>query len=284
MSKLNWKSITIGIFLLIIVTVGYIYWQNNTIVVSKYEYKNQQVPSQFTGFTIMQLSDLHNHDFGDNGRQLITKVRENQPDIIVFTGDLIDAYRTKMDVAFTIVDQLRDIAPMYYVVGNHEARITNYPEFESGLRARGVHVLRNELAWITEAGAKFALVGLDDPDFFETWRTDEKKTMKEVLTSLQLQAEDALQILLAHRPEYLDFYAEQQVPLVLSGHAHGGQIRVPFTEGLFAPGQGLFPTLTSGVHQQGETSLIISRGLGNSAFPIRVQNQPEIVIVTLASE
>lgn len=284
MKKRHWTALAIGLITVVLAVYSYINWQNNTIVMSEYEYSNQDIPREFSGFTILQLSDLHNHDFGDGGRQLVEKVITEQPDIIVFTGDLIDAYRTDMDVAFSLVEQLRDVAPMYYVVGNHESRIESYPDFEAGLRTRGVQVLRNDLAWITEGDAMFALIGLDDPDFFETWRTGEKRSMTEVLTTLQTQAEGVFQVLLAHRPEYLDFYAEQQVPLVFSGHAHGGQIRIPFTEGLFAPGQGLFPKLTSGVHTEADTTVVISRGLGNSAFPIRVQNRPEIVSVTLSPQ
>ncbi|MGL6008464.1 MAG: metallophosphoesterase, partial [Culicoidibacterales bacterium] len=198
---------------------------------------------------------------------------------IVFTGDIIDSYKTDAKTTLELIDQLGEFAPLYYVVGNHEARIPEYAEFELALIERGVEVLRNEMSVVTLGTETIAFLGLDDPVFFTS-----DEFMRTTLADLQQQVGEAFPILLTHRPEYLAMYEDQQVPLVLVGHAHGGQVRLPFTEGVFAPGQGLWPQLTSGVHTQAETTMVISRGLGNSAFPIRVQNRPEIVTVTLSSE
>ncbi|MGL5915014.1 MAG: metallophosphoesterase [Culicoidibacterales bacterium] len=273
------KRIVVGALLICLGVCGYIYWQNNMLVTSSYSYTNEQIPQAFYGFTIVQLSDLHNHDFGKRENRLVAKVKKLQPDAIVFTGDIIDSYKTDAKTTLELIDQLGEFSPLYYVVGNHEARIPEYAEFELALIERGVEVLRNEMSVVTLGTETIAFLGLDDPVFFTS-----DEFMRTTLADLQQQAGEAFPILLTHRPEYLAMYEYQQVPLVLVGHAHGGQVRLPFTEGVFAPGQGLWPQLTSGVHTQAETTMVISRGLGNSAFPIRVQNQPEIVTVTLSSE
>ncbi|MGL6248916.1 MAG: metallophosphoesterase [Culicoidibacterales bacterium] len=275
------KKIIVGILVVCLSVIGYIYWQNNAIVTTEYSYSNSQISETCNGYTIMQLSDLHNHDYGKIYNRLVGKVKQSQPDVIVFTGDTIDSHKTETEIVLQLIDQLVEIAPLYFIVGNHEGRITDYLEFEAELVARGVHVLRNEIAMLTcGEEEELALLGFDDPAFFTS-----HEVMLETLADLQEQAGDAFPILLAHRPEYFEMYEYQQVPLVLVGHAHGGQIRLPFTDdGLFAPGQGLFPQLTSGVRTRAGMTMIVSRGLGNSSFPIRVQNRPEIVNVTLSHE
>lgn len=275
------KKLSLGICIVCIVGAIYVYWQNNSLVISMYEYRNQQIAIEFEGFKIVQLSDLHNHSFGDKQQQLVEQVNRINPDIIVFTGDIIDSYRTNFQNAYDAVEELQKLAPVYYTVGNHEARIMAYPEFEQGLLKRGVHVLRNEIALLERGDATISLIGLDDADFFGNDELGLKRGMVTKLNQLQAAVNSNFYVLLSHRPDYFEWYISESVPLTLSGHAHGGQVRVPFTDGLFAPGQGFFPSYTSGMHTQEESTLIISRGLGNSIFPIRVQNRPEIVVVTL---
>ncbi|MGL6229062.1 MAG: metallophosphoesterase [Culicoidibacterales bacterium] len=159
----NWLACCL---LVVVSIVGYLYWQNHAIVVSEYHYTDANVPAAFAGFKILQVSDLHNHDFGDGGQQLVAKAIKAQPDIIVFTGDTIDSYKTETATVLGLVEQLIEIAPLYYIVGNHEARITEYVEFEQELIAQGVRVLRNEVAIVTNDGETIALLGLDDPVFF----------------------------------------------------------------------------------------------------------------------
>lgn len=155
---------------------------------------------------------------------------------------------------------------------------------EAGLAARGVRVLRDGWTPLARGGEEIALLGLDDPGFAagEDWTLAEGLDQTQArLSALLAQAGDRFSLVLSHRPELLPAYAEAGADLVLSGHAHGGQVRLPGIGGLFAPGQGILPRLTSGVHARGETRLVVSRGLGNSAFPLRVFNPPEIVTVTL---
>lgn len=155
---------------------------------------------------------------------------------------------------------------------------------EAGLAARGVQVLRDDWMPLARGGEEIALLGLDDPGFAagEDWTLAEGLDQTQArLSALLAQAGDRFSLVLSHRPELLPAYAEAGADLVLSGHAHGGQVRLPGIGGLFAPGQGILPRLTSGVHARGETRLVVSRGLGNSTFPLRVFNPPEIVTVTL---
>ena len=162
---------------------------------------------------------------------------------------------------------------MYYVTGNHEARAPEAAQaLLDGLTRAGVTVLRSEAVDLQEGGESIRLIGVDDPSFGGEANLD---------ATLEALSSDDFTILLAHRPEKIDEYAKWGIDLVLSGHAHGGQIRIPGIGGVYAPGQGFFPKYTSGEYAVGGTTMIVSRGLGNSVLPLRVNDRPEVVIVTL---
>lgn len=271
------KLIIIGI--LVLLGLVFFYWQDNDLTVSKLTIKNDKIPNAFKNYKIVQISDLHNKDFGE---RLAEKTTELAPDLIVLTGDLIDSRRTDIEVALNQVSKLASIAPIYYVNGNHEARIDSYQELTVGLKELGVIVLENSAVTITNGDAAFQLIGLSDQDFFtsDAGKTPEAN-MLATLNRLDQNEEESFQVLLAHRPELIESYADSGVDMVFSGHAHGGQVRLPFVGGLFAPDQGLLPKYTAGKYTQDDTSMIVSRGLGNSLFPLRVFNRPEIVEVTL---
>ena len=227
---------------------------------------------------------MHNEARGEGNAALLRALREAAPDLICITGDFLDSRRTDLDFALELAGQLAEIAPAVYVTGNHEARLKDLSALEAGLAARGVRVLRDGWTPLARGGEEIALLGLDDPGFAagEGWTLSEGLDQTQArLSALLAQAGDRFSLVLSHRPELLPAYAEAGADLVLSGHAHGGQVRLPGIGGLFAPGQGILPRLTSGVHARGETRLVVSRGLGNSAFPWRVFNPPEIVTVTL---
>ena len=234
-------------------------------------------PEAFSGFKIAQISDLHNAEFGTDNQKLIDILKSEAPDAIVITGDLIDARRTNTEIAESFARRCMEIADCYYVPGNHEARLSGtYDAFESALIADGVNVLRNGSARIRKGMDAIRIVGVDDPAFAKA--SDAKTNLDAALEAL---SSDDFTILLAHRPELIDEYSKWGIDLVLSGHAHGGQIRLPGIGGLYAPGQGFFPKYTSGNYTVGDTEMIVSRGIGNSAFPLRVNDRPEVVIVTL---
>lgn len=250
------------------------YYENNHLVVSNYCFLSEMVPEEFDGFKIVHISDLHNKSFGKANEKLISRISEQNPDIIVITGDIIDSYRTDIEVAVEFVREASKICPVYYSTGNHEHRLLDirYEELMQGITDAGGIVLDNEKVDIRNQDADLALVGVDDSYL-------QGDMMKKLL-----EGNEKLSIVLAHEPDYLTRYAESGANLVLSGHAHGGQFRIPGLGGLVAPGQGIFPKLTEGMHESGNTRMIISRGLGNSIIPIRLFNEPEIVCIELKSK
>lgn len=262
--------------------IPYLLWANAALTVSHVEL--DLLPGEGS-FTIAQVSDLHNAEFGGGNRELLAILEEAEPDLIAITGDLIDSRRTDPAPALAFLEGAVELAPVCYVTGNHEFRAYDaYQDLKSQMEELGVIVLENE-AVVLEA-VPLRVIGLDDPSFGV--RSDPSATPEQILqgalTALAPQAgeEDLRTVLLAHRPEYVELYAQHGADLVLSGHAHGGQVRLPGVGGLYAPGQGFLPAYTSGLYQIGGTSLVVSRGLGNSLFPLRVNNRPEVVLVKLA--
>lgn len=261
--------------------IPYLLWANAALTVSHVEL--DLLPGEGS-FTIAQVSDLHNAEFGGGNRELLAILEEAEPDLIAITGDLIDSRRTDPAPALAFLEGAVELAPVCYVTGNHEFRAYDaYQDLKSQMEELGVIVLENESMVLEEVPLR--VIGLDDPSFGV--RSDPSATPEQILqgalTALAPQAgeEDLRTVLLAHRPEYVELYAQHGADLVLSGHAHGGQVRLPGVGGLYAPGQGFLPRYTSGLYQIGETSLVVSRGLGNSLFPLRVNNRPEVVLVKL---
>lgn len=261
--------------------IPYLLWANTVLTVSHVEL--DLLPGEGS-FTIAQVSDLHNAEFGGGNRELLAILEEAEPDLIAITGDLIDSRRTDPAPALAFLEGAVELAPVCYVTGNHEFRAYDaYQDLKSQMEELGVIVLENESMVLEEVPLR--VIGLDDPSFGV--RSDPSATPEQILqgalTALAPQAgeEDLRTVLLAHRPEYVELYAQHGADLVLSGHAHGGQVRLPGVGGLYAPGQGFLPAYTSGLYQIGETSLVVSRGLGNSLFPLRVNNRPEVVLVRL---
>lgn len=260
------------------------YVQNNLISVSKISITSSKIPSNFKGFKIVQLSDLHSKKFGENQEVLIEKVKNLNPEIIVITGDLVDSKRYDAAASLRIMNELVKYYPVYFVTGNHESWSGRYDNLEKELKRQNVIVLRNEHVRIQKDGQEIYLLGIDDPAFTvkNNDENEEITTVKnEVVKAKNTIGSDGYKLLLSHRPELLQVYAEQQIDLVLSGHAHGGQVRLPFIGGLVAPNQGVLPKYTAGLYEEQNTSMIVSRGLGNSVIPQRVFNRPEIVVVQL---
>lgn len=276
-SKRMLVKLLIGVALLI----AFCTWQNNSIVVTRSAYGNPKIPKAFDGFVIAHISDLHNKAFGPEQKVLLGKLRAESPDIIVVTGDLVDSRRYDLDTAMEFIYGAMEIAQVYYVPGNHEARTRQYASIKSRLSAAGVEVLNNNQAELFAGEEFIRLAGLNDPDFLRSSYSEEADLSPVEDLLHQWSSDETFHLLLSHRPELLDLYARYNTDLVFSGHAHGGQIRLPFIGGLIAPHQGFFPKYTSGRYDQGQTSMFVSRGLGNSVFPFRIFNRPEIIVVTL---
>lgn len=273
----NRKSVKIlFIFVIAVIAVIYLYWGNTKIGVTNITVTSENIPDEFNGFKIVHISDLHNAEFGDGQKDLIGKIEAQDADIIVITGDMIDSRRTDVDKAVELITGLGNKIPVYYVTGNHESRVREYNELESKLIENGVTVLKNESVKIEKDGSFINIIGVDDPSFGMS-ANDIFHTVSELKT-------DGYDVLLSHRPELFETYCESGAELVLCGHAHGGQVRIPFAGGLVAPNQGLFPEYTAGSYKSGSTEMIVSRGLGNSIIPLRVNNPPELVVITLSGE
>lgn len=282
--KLKKKKILTLVALLLIVLIGWTLWSNIALEVNEYEIVSDRIPHGFDGFRIAQVSDLHNAEFGEGNEKLIELLSQTEPDIIVLTGDLIDSRQTDIEIAMEFALQAIKLAPVYYVTGNHEARVAEYEDMKMGLEDIGVIVLENEKVLLEQEGESITLIGLDDPSFQEDYLFgDAASVIKTALSELQNES-DGYTILLAHRPELFDTYIDEGVDLVFSGHAHGGQFRIPFIGGLFAPNQGLFPEYDAGLYTDSTTNMLVSRGVGNSLIPLRINNRPEIIVVELQPE
>ncbi|MGB8455041.1 MAG: metallophosphoesterase [Anaerocolumna sp.] len=277
--KFRGKKILILTITLALVIL-FFYWQNNDIVISNFEYSNDKIPQSFDGFKILQVSDLHNKQFGKNQENLIKKTKKIQPDIIVITGDLIDSNRTNIDIAMEYVKQAKNIAPVYYVTGNHEKRSSEYTDLSIQLIESGVVILDNQTILLKKGNETIALMGLGDP-YPCTWSVIEEQIVNDTLDTTVKEVTGYFKILLSHRPELIELYANHEIDLVFSGHVHGGQFRIPLIGGLYAPGQGFFPKYTNGVIVNDNTTMIVSRGLGNSVIPVRIFNRPELVVLTM---
>lgn len=255
-------------------TAGLI-WANSALMTQEYILSSPMLPAAFSGYRIAQVSDLHNTEFGQDNSRLLERLADAKPDLIVVTGDLLDSRRTDLDAALRFGQAAVAVAPVCYVPGNHEGRIPEiYAQLKQGLEEAGVTVLEDERTTLVREDAQIALIGLRDV-------LNETEAGIQARLAGLVSPEDEFQILLAHRPELFPAYADCGLDLIFSGHAHGGQVRLPIVGGLIAPNQGLFPTYQAGLYQDGESTMVVSRGLGNSLCPLRVNNRPELVVVEL---
>ncbi|TWT06701.1 metallophosphoesterase [Planococcus sp. CPCC 101016] len=268
----------LAVFLLLVFMVwGGIWSSNKWVQTTEYTLASDKLPEAFVGSKIVQVSDLHNASFGKNQSSLINKVKAANPDVIFLTGDLVDSNRYDLDASLVLVDALVEMSRVYYVTGNHEVASNKVEEITEALHDRGVTVLADDSVEWERSGETIQIAGIDDPLMVPDLH--EEEATRNSLDHAQLT--DDFTLLLAHRPEYLPIYAEDGVDIVFSGHAHGGQIRIPGIGGLIAPGQGWFPKVTEGIFEKDQSKMVVSRGLGNSTFPVRIFNLPEIVVVTL---
>ena len=259
-------------------------WGNTALEFNTYTISSERLPEVFDGYRIAHVSDLHNAEMGKNNEKLLDMLRDAGPDVIAITGDIIDSRNTNVEIALEFTKAAMEIAPCYYVTGNHEARVSEYDELKEGLIEQGVVVLDDERIEIELSGETIALLGVNDPSFETDYLFGDSETvMKNRLQEIS-DAENKFTILLSHRPELFEIYADNNVDLVLSGHAHGGQFRLPFVGGLVAPNQGLFPKYDAGLYTEENTNMIVSRGIGNSILPFRFNNRPEVILIELNSK
>lgn len=271
----------------------FLYIEDKWITTTEYTYRNKKIPECFNGLRILQVSDLQSAYFGREQKQLLKKAAEADPDVIFFTGDLVDRNRTNLKASMTAIKRLQDLKQVYYVTGNHELALGEQLEsFYREMKDYGIVILEDEKTELVKANEHMVIAGISDETLCSC-KLGERRSdtainpepLLNILKALEEEIrEDDFVILLAHEPQFFQQYSESSADLVFTGHAHGGQIRLPFTDGLFAPGQGILPKLASGMRTKENTTMVISRGLGNSVFPFRIFNRPELVSVVLEKE
>ncbi len=258
-------------------TIGaYCIWQNMSVSLSKITYISGKVPKSFDGFKIIHISDLHNKKFIGGQNYLINKIIKASPDAIFITGDIISSYDKNIKTAIEYAKGFNSIAPTYYVTGNHETRLSaqNFDYLINALEEAGVYVLNDKALKLTKNNDSIFIAGLEDG-------LDPTKKAYEVLKNID---ENSLKLLLMHKPNGFKQAAHAGADLIFAGHAHGGQIRLPFIGGIYAPNQGFFPKYTEGEYKHMESTMIVSRGIGNGFFPLRIFNRPQLVQITLNSK
>ena len=264
-----------------IIAASSIIRQNKKLKVRKTTLKFDKLPQAFDNFKIAQVSDIHCDKVGHSDLSFINKIKNFNPDMIVITGDILDSYNNNMDIAYNILSQLAIVAPCYFVSGNHELRLPEeYEQLINRMKKLNITHLHNSKLFITKNNESINLVGVEDYNFFKNednlnHRANFIKTLKELYSS------NHFNILLSHRPEKFPIYADIKYELIFSGHAHGGQWRIPFVGGIFSPSQGFFPKYTNGNYVLEDSTMIVSQGLGNSSFPIRINNRIELILATL---
>lgn len=248
--------------LMMLAGLVWIVWGNITVGLSRITITDNSVPKALDGLRIAHVSDLHNSRLW---RKTITLLEEAKPDIICITGDLVDSRQPDFVAAYAFVAEAIRIAPCYYIPGNHEHRFSSekFIELMDDLRELGVTVLLNENTTFDRNGEKLIIVGYSHGNVSN------------------LPKSEGYRLLLAHHPEKFLDYANEDYDLILCGHAHGGQFRLPIVGGLYAPGQGAFPQYDAGLFRRDDATMIVNRGIGNSGFPIRFANRPEVIVITL---
>ncbi|MBO4325459.1 MAG: DUF1294 domain-containing protein [Lachnospiraceae bacterium] len=273
--KVNKKKfyITVPVFVILTLLVtGACFYMNLHLTVSEYEYVSEEIPPKLDGCRIVQVSDLHNQFYGFHEQALTNRIAELKPDIIVVTGDVVDCHFTNYKLALRFFEGAVKIAPVYYVTGNHEGRLSGkrYEDFKRQMDELGVHRIDNtkvELEGLT-------IIGIGDDDL--------------AVPPRELQTDEGFCICLAHEPMYYNRYLALGADIAFVGHMHGGQIIIPGKGGFISPDFTFFPELYAGAHdytlKTGQAmTMYISRGLGNSVLPLRINNYPELVAVTLRS-
>ena len=255
-----------------------LYDSNCRLMTERFTVPLSRLPESFEGLKIVQLSDLHGAEFGQDNQDLIEAVRREEPDLILLTGDLLDRFReTPHAYAVDLGRRLTSVAPTYFVTGNHEWALPGTRELKTALTEAGVVVLSNQFLPLERNGETLVLAGIDDPNGFA-----DQKTPEELAAEVQAAFPDTCWLLMAHRNDrFLSQYSLLGADLVISGHGHGGIIRLPFTDGLLSTDRTLFPSYTAGLYEAGGSTLFVSRGLGNSGPSFRLFNPPEVAVLTL---
>ena len=262
----------------ILAAAAFLYWSNTALQVTEFHPAFADLPAGFEGCRIALVSDLHGAEFGEDNERLFAALAAEQPEYILFLGDLEDRFRGHEEgYAATVAEGLTAIAPTYYVTGNHEWALGGVPALKELLSAHGVTVLSNQFLPLERNGDTIILAGIDDPNGYA-----DQKTPEQLASEVYAAWGDPFWVLLAHRNNRFESqYSLLGADLVISGHAHGGIIRFPFTDGLISHDLELLPDYTAGLYEANGSALFVSRGLGNAGPSFRLFNRPEVAVLTL---
>lgn len=279
-----------GIIITIAMITGFFcYYQNNKISITNLKVKSNVNKNM----RIAQISDLHSKEFGRDNNTLYKVIMDQKPDIIVATGDLIDSNMKRINEIIEFCSRLNKKIPVYYILGNNEMRCSRVKEIVEKLKEKNINVLENEISKIKIKGNIINILGLaekrvDKGEMFYSKVNSRYKVENVEVLFKRLEKLEGIKIVLSHYPENFESvgnysYNKYNFDIMFSGHAHGGQFILPRLGGVFAPGQGLFPKYYKGIYG-GKNKLVVSRGLGNSGFPLRLFNRPDLVIVDLVNK
>jgi predicted MPP superfamily phosphohydrolase len=291
-TKSSKKKIFLLLMLIILTAVAVsIYLDNSLLQVIQYTVMSDRIPQSFNNFKILQLSDLHSTSFGKGNFELLDKIEKQKPDIVVMTGDMVNTKDETFDVFLKFAEDIGNKYETYYVVGNHEQNLDERKQnyIFSKLKDTGIKVLNNQKAEVRRGTDQINLYGMwFNLKYYKGMNNPYTKDIYFDSAAMQKVMGDCdtskYSILLTHNPLYFDTYAGWGADLTLSGHIHGGMIRIPFKGGLLSPERELFPKYSAGKYCMEDKILIVNRGLGNGDFGIRIFNRPEISVITLLSK
>ncbi|QOR35093.1 metallophosphoesterase [Clostridium sp. 'deep sea'] len=280
------KRIILKLFLLLILAVVIdFYISNYTVGVTNIVISKTNIPSEFNGFKIVQISDLHDKDFGNNNELLVNKIKQQDPDIIVMTGDMIDGSSSDAKVFKNLCRQLCEIADVYYIAGNHEHGSRYRYKLKSLSQELGITYLNNDKVKLTKGKSSINLYGYNIAMGYYSsisyLNEQNSLSVNEITQKLGEVNSSKFNILLTHTPIYFSSYADWGADLTLCGHMHGGMIRIPFKGGVFSPHKGLFPDYDAGLYDKNERYMYVNKGLSGGSVGFRVYNQPEVTVITL---
>ncbi len=285
--KVTFKVLTVLLLFIVVLTAI----SNTFITTTEYTISSENLPYSFNNFKIIQLSDLHSKVFGKDNMRLIAEVDKQSPDVVVMTGDMVNTRDKDYSVFLSLAKSLAEKYDVYYIVGNHEQNLIDrqMADLIKHIESLGIVVLDNEKKVIEKNGESINLYGLwFNLRYYRNLKDEYTRDyyfgieqMKKVLGDCD---KGRFNVVLTHNPVFFDTYSEWGTDLVLSGHIHGGMIRIPFIGGLFSPEKEMFPKYDSGVFENKDSFLIVSRGLGNGDIGFRFLNCPELTVITLKSE
>lgn len=279
------------LFILILGLIAEFFVSNFTYRIYSYSVSHKDIPAAFDGYKIIQISDLHNHDYGNSNESVYRSILKAKPDLIVMSGDMVSASDTDFTTFYALAKKLVTVAPVYYIFGNHEQALDDefQKEILQTMKDIGILYLDNESVSIEKEGSSIALHGLwfnlrFYKDSRDPYANEYNFEADNLLKLLPYPEDQTFNLLLTHNPIYFSTYKNWGADLTLTGHIHGGLINVPYMGGLLSPERTLFPEYDAGLFQEEDHYLIVNRGLGNGRVGFRYLNRPEISLITLASE